>query len=197
MLNVRQMASLLDRESHHLLIRRILNNGREISRACAALLQQPAVMPVAAAGLCLQRVCELSYGIEPLAVRLEHMLRGWQRADGLVVGKPVESHVLQQSERELPLGGLAATSIALRGWLMLHQQRNQCSSTSPSLATPPGTCNAIVRAWESLASKSACHDIERHIIHWQLGDEQLKGLAAECAIRASGREAGRRFATAA
>lgn len=124
MISISQIQRMVDHGNHRQLIRRVLSNGRCMSPAIREhLLGQPGGpdVPTIAAGIALQRCCELTYLPTDLATDLAGRLTATQMPDGRF-GIADET-------------ALAATAIALRG---LIEYRDQLDSISCVGGAPQG-----------------------------------------------------------
>lgn len=160
MLKPSQILRSFDSCEYRRLIDRLLTNGRCHSRQASRLLHEDEVIMPAAAGMALQRICELAYWAVPEGCDLAHRLLRLQQRDGTF---SCPSANLDWSAK------IAATSVALRG---LADWRMGFSHHPAELAMLD---QAIERACTALASLITTNfegmgDALRALVLWQLAD---------------------------
>jgi hypothetical protein len=145
------------------LIDRILANGRCRSTLARQTLTRSNALEVAALGLAIQRICEITYRPAPQSAALMARLLQLQRDDGTFRASPIGDDETI----------LAATAVAIRA-LIAHQ--SQCAAFNMQLNAVVN--HAIARGIDSLA-RAATNCLRDQliidpacwaIVLWQLGD---------------------------
>jgi len=168
MISLSQIERMIEHGSHAQLIRRILANGRCTCPAIREhLLGRPGGpdTPIIAAGLALQRCCELSYGLTDLAGDLAMRLITAQMPDGRL-GIADDT-------------ALAATAIALRGLIEYRDQlagmgggsdsERETDGQDPKVDTAIERGMSAVSHLVNLWANSRDHATGILIAVWQLG----------------------------
>lgn len=163
MISQHQIVRLLETKEFRQLIERILANGRCRSVLARRVLARPEAAEVAALGLAIQRLCEITYRPAPQTAALVSRLLQHQRPDGTFATAPTGD------ENAI----LASTSVAIRA-LIAH--RSQAAAFGTPAAAPVD--HAIARGVNMLATAAMQRLDHEHIdspaawaiILWQLGD---------------------------
>lgn len=185
MLTATQIVRLIETGDSISVVDRILANGRCRSPLAKRTLRQPKVAPVAALGLGLQRISELSYRPTPMADRIAECLAAMQCDDGMFRAgcETVQSSAGGGRRRAATLEPIAAsdadvvvaaTAVALRGLIAWRQlgEPNRLSNVALSPDAVERGLDAIAAAFERDLENNALHRHARAwaIVLWQLGD---------------------------
>jgi hypothetical protein len=163
MISQHQIVRLIEAREYRQLTDRILANGRCRSPLARRTLMQPDAAQVAAIGLAIQRVCEMSYRPDASAAGLVHRLLDLQREDGM----------FKMATGADEPATIAATAVAIRA-LVTHE--SLCDGLG--LSTGVRINSAICRGLDTLAA-AAQHCLAHNriaspaawaIVLWQLGD---------------------------
>lgn len=164
MLSLFQIQRLADNENFDQLIRRVLSNGRCLDRTAAERLCGVEACRGAALGLALQRTCELTYGLDPVADALAQRLLSHQRGDGMF-GLPRSPSI-------------AATAIAVRALALWLAQASEQSPDAGAVlfsrveAAVTAATRALARHQD--ADGSFGDDVDDEIALWQLSGHAVK-----------------------
>lgn len=161
MISQPQIVRLIEAQEYRHLIDRILANGRCRSAAARRVLMRPECAAVAALGLALQRLCEITYRPTPAAQMLAQQLIALQRDDG-TFGDPLE--ISAESS-------LAATAVALRGLIAHASQIELTGAAAPESITTSieDGVNALASQYHSM-NDHGVHAVDWAIVLWQLGE---------------------------
>jgi len=190
MLRVSQIMQLLRAEQFSLLVDRVLANGRCRSKLVRQALRQGETVEVAAMGLALQRMLELTYGPTAEGDELVHrLLRLHSTADDSCRGDEGESPKSDHGDGNVRLSDdlfgvadrssitsrLAASAVAIRGlnaWLQRPRMNRQ-----PSAQLVQSTLHRCLRALATGWLAGPSSSVDEHewmvawaIVLWQLGD---------------------------
>lgn len=170
MISIPKIIRLVAAGQDERLLDEVVRNGRSMPLAVRMRLSEPGVLPAAAAGLALQRVCELTY--RPTEASIALMRRVLDRQ--------------QLGAAEGSFGSVAGTAIALAGLLgVVHQFDALPGSASPRFIDEQlesAVRSALEPAIESLARAQERglfeggagligDGIDSAIVVWQLGFE--------------------------
>ena len=163
MISQHLIVRLIEAREYRQLIDRILANGRCRSPLAKRTLMQAEAAEVAAIGLAIQRICEITYRPAPQAAALVERLLQLQREDGTFNAAPGADHEVI----------LAATAVAIRALISYQAQASALGLPGDSRvhhANARGVA-ALERAAASCLNQRmldapACWAI----ILWQLGD---------------------------
>ena len=163
MISQHLIVRLIEAREYRQLIDRILANGRCRSPLAKRTLMRPEAAEVAAIGLAIQRICEITYRPAPQAAALVERLLQLQREDGKFNAATGADHEVI----------LAATAVAIRALISYQDQGSALGLSGDSRvhhANARGVA-ALERAAASCLNKRmldapACWAI----ILWQLGD---------------------------
>ena len=187
MLAANQIARLLESKDFAQLVDRILTNGRCRSLLARQMLRQAGVVKVAAIGLGLQRIIELTYRPTPMADSLATMLLELQLESGLFnvvldgdgCGDERRSAVAPFRPGAVApvreqLGVLGASAVAIHGLIRWRRQSECARAANLAVAS-----TAVERGLDAIAEVFDRHKetgqwadfaVDWAIVLWQLGD---------------------------